>query len=160
MLSPSDIAKYFLIRTEEDGNLISPLRMQKLVYFAYVSYLLKNKGKDRLFEEKIEAWPAGPVIPSLYRELKKYGSMPIDAKSYVDITKEKLLEKCSKEVLELLDRVYEACEQFTAFQLMLVSHKERAWINARKGLAPNASSNNLLLDKEILAQHLKKNERC
>ncbi len=157
MLSPSDIAKYFLIRAEEDGSLISPLKMQKLVYFAYVSYLLKNKGRDRLFEEKIEAWPAGPVVPSLYRELKKYGSMPIDAKSYVDITKEKLLEKCSKEVSELLDRVYEACEQFTAFQLMLISHRERAWISAREGLVPNVSSNKPLLDREILAQHLKKN---
>lgn len=154
IISPTDIAKYFIMKAENDGGLITPLKMQKMVYFAYVAYLLENEGKKRLFEEKIEAWPAGPVVPGLYYELKKYGSMPIDAESYVDVTEKEFLSSHPEEVISLLDGVYEACEQFTSFELVAKSHQEKAWLEARKGLAPHEHSNNQLLDENILKQHL------
>lgn len=155
LISPIEIAKYFLIKAEKDGELITPLKMQKLVYFAYVFYLISKKGKERLFEEKIEAWPAGPVVPSLYRELKEYGSAPIKIKSFVDITEQKLREKNNPEVMGILDKTYENCEKWTAFELVVLSHQEKGWLEARKGLKPDEKSNNLILDKHILEQHLK-----
>ncbi len=151
---PSNIAKYFLIRAEKDGNLISPLKMQKLVYFAYVVYLLEKKGKNRLFNEKIEAWPVGPVIPSLYRELKKYGSFPINIQNFVDISEENFYKKYNPKIIELLDETYEMCEKFTAFELVVITHREKGWIEARKNLEPNEKSNNPILDEHILKQHL------
>lgn len=155
LISPIEIAKYFLIKAEKDGELITPLKMQKLVYFAYVFYLISKRGKERLFEEKIEAWPAGPVIPSLYRKLKEYGSAPIKTKSFVDITEQKFREKNNPEVLGILDKTYENCEKWTAFELVVLSHQEKGWLEARKGLKPDEKSNNLILDKHILEQHLK-----
>lgn len=155
IISPSNIAKYFLIRAEKDGVLISPLKMQKLVYYAYVIYLLRKRGKKKLFIEGIQAWPAGPVVPSLYGELKKYGSMPIDAKDYVNIDEKSLKEQNPEDVIELLDDVYETCERFTPFELVLLTHQEKSWINAREGLSPNEPSKNVILDKDILKQHLK-----
>lgn len=154
VVSPIEIAKYFLMRAEKDGELITPLKMQKLVYFAYVFYLVAKQGKERLFEEKIEAWPAGPVVPSLYRELKKYGSSPIDAESFVDITEQRFLDKLGPEVKNILDRTYENCEKWTAFELVVLSHEEKGWLEARKGLRPEEKSNNVILDKYILEQHL------
>jgi len=154
-IAPREIAKYFLLRASKDGDLISPLKMQKLVYFAYALYLVRAKGKKKLFEESIEAWPAGPVIPSLYRELKKYGSMPINPAIYVDIAEEDFATRYSKEIVETLNDVYESCEKYTPFELMVLSHKERAWFKARKGLAPNEQTNNILKDDDILEQHLK-----
>lgn len=156
IILPSDVAKYFLIRAEKDGELISPLKMQKLVYFAYALYLVSNKGKKKLFQERIQAWPAGPVVPSLYGELKKYGSTPINAQKYVDISEEKFKKKYPKQILFVLDRVYEVCERFTPFELMVISHNEKAWLKARDGLAPYEKTNNVLEDKDILEQHLKK----
>lgn len=155
IILPSNIAKYFLIKAEMDGGLISPLKMQKMVYFTYVLYLLITKGK-RLFLEKIEAWPAGPVVPSLYEELKKYGSTPINVQRYVDIPEKKFRKKYSKEILIVLDAIYETCERFTPFELMLMSHKDKAWLKARKGLEPNEKTNNTLEDKVILEQYLTK----
>jgi len=156
LISPKEIAKYFLIRAEKDGELITPLKMQKLVYFAYVFYLISKKGKDKLFSEKIEAWPAGPVVPSLYQELKKYGSSPIAIEDFVDISEEKFIEKNDPEIVSILNKTYENCEKFTAFELVVLSHKEKGWLEARRGLQPNEKSNNHILDEHILEQHLKK----
>lgn len=149
-IPPKDIAKYFLIRAQEDGELISPLKMQKMVYFAYAAYLRSKKGKEKLFNEKIEAWPNGPVVPSLYQELKVYGSGPINSLKYADISIDEFKKNAPTEVLELLNGVYETCSQFTAFELTMVSHQEKAWQEARKGLGATEPSNNPLRDETIL----------
>ena len=155
LISPTEIAKYFLIRAEKDGELITPLKMQKLVYFAYVFYLVSKRGAEKLFEEKIEAWPAGPVIPSLYKKLKKYGSAPINVKSFVDISEKKIFEKNDQRIINILDKAYETCQKYTAFELVVLSHREKGWLEARKGLEPYEKSNNFILDKHILEQHIR-----
>ncbi len=72
----SDVARYFLGLATEDGDLITNLKMQKLVYYAYAWTLVKNDRK--LFDEPIQAWANGPVVPSLYQELKCYRAGPIE----------------------------------------------------------------------------------
>lgn len=153
-ISPSDVAKYYLYRSTFDGELISPLKMQKLVYFAYVWTLFKNKQK--LFEEKIEAWPMGPVAPSLYRKLKRYGSAPI-GRDFIDVKKEDTLtKKFPPEIKKTLDEVYEKYMTKTAFELMVLAHEEKPWLKARKDLAPHESSNNPISDEDILEEYSKK----
>lgn len=61
VITPKDVARYFLYRAYDDGEWVTPLKMQKLVYFAYVWTLLMT-GK-KLFNEEIQAWPNGPVVP-------------------------------------------------------------------------------------------------
>jgi len=153
IVTPLEIAKYFLIRAEKDGELITPLKMQKLVYFAYVFYLVSKKGKEKLFQEPIQAWPAGPVVPSLYRELKKYGSSPIRVDKFVDIDEEEFIDENEPEVIDLLNKVYESCEKWTAFELVTISHREKGWLEARKGLEPYEKTSNVILDKHILEQY-------
>lgn len=48
------------------------LMLQKLVYFAQ-GYALGMLGHP-LFADDIEAWTCGPVVPKLYRQLKRYDS--------------------------------------------------------------------------------------
>jgi uncharacterized phage-associated protein len=55
------------------GNPLSPMKLQKLVYFAH-GWCLALTGQP-LISERIEAWQWGPVIPALYQEFK--GSGPI-----------------------------------------------------------------------------------
>jgi uncharacterized phage-associated protein len=155
LISPAEIAKYFLIRAEKDGELITPLKMQKLVYFAYVFFLVSKEGKEKLFNEPIQAWPAGPVVPSLYQELKKYGSSPINIEDFVDINEEEFLKSNRSEIIEVLDKTYENCEKWTAFELVTLTHQEKGWLEARKGLQPYEKTSNIISDKDILAQHLK-----
>src|ERR1700689_5397887 len=55
---------------------LSPMKVQKLVYFAHGWYLALTGGRP-MINEPVEAWKFGPVVPSLYYELKKYGETPI-----------------------------------------------------------------------------------
>jgi uncharacterized phage-associated protein len=154
-IAPSDIAKYFLYRTIQDGDLISPLKMQKLVYYAYSWILVENKKK--LFEEKIEAWPSGPVVPSLYRELKSYGSAPI-GEEYLGVSSEDefnkiVSSKFPADIKTTLDKVYENYITKTAFELVALTHSEKPWSETRKGLSATEPSNKAIPDDLIMQQY-------
>ncbi|MDP3992690.1 MAG: DUF4065 domain-containing protein [bacterium] len=150
-IKPSDVAKYYLYRASEDGELITPLKMQKLVYYAYSWVLVKNNAK--LFEESLQAWPNGPVAPSLYKELKKYGSGPIET-DFINVNSlEELTGGIPSDVKQTLDDVYEKYMVLPAFKLVVLTHNEKPWLNARKGLAADEKSNNVIKDEDIVAQY-------
>src|SRR5262245_56745225 len=69
------VANFFLEKGFKEEIPISPMKVQKLVYFGH-GWSLGLTG-DPFIEEVIEAWPYGPVIKSLYHEFKGYGNGPI-----------------------------------------------------------------------------------
>ena len=71
------IANHFLRLAKREGELLTPMKLIKLVYFAH-GYSLAITGNP-LLEEKVEAWKYGPVIDSLYEEVKKYGRGSVSA---------------------------------------------------------------------------------
>ena len=71
------IANYFIENFR--SNDLTPMKLIKLTYLAYCWYLALS-NKDRLINEKAQAWDFGPVFPSLYRELKSYGRRTINSK--------------------------------------------------------------------------------
>jgi uncharacterized phage-associated protein len=130
-LSCVDIAKYFLAQVEEElGDSISNLKLQKLVYYAQGFHLAIFEGTP-LFDERIEAWTHGPVIPDLYDQYKDYGSGPIPLPSDID------LSIYQTEIRELLDEVYSVYGQFSAWKLRDLTHDEKPWLDAYR-IAPSA----------------------
>ena len=123
MLSCYDVARYFLSLADEDaGDLISNLKLQKLVHYAQGFYLaLYDKP---LFEEQIEAWTHGPVIPALYHAYKDFGSNPIPHPTDIDF------QIYDEQTRELLDEVYQVYGQFSAWKLRNMTHEEPLWKNA------------------------------
>lgn len=80
MFSAKSIANYFLELATASGQSISPMKLQKLVYYAHGWYAGYT---DRpLINEAVEAWQYGPVIPSLYHEFKRFGSGDIQCKAF------------------------------------------------------------------------------
>lgn len=69
------VANEFLELARKEGKLLTQMQLQKLIYFAYGWYLAIT-GK-RLIDERVEAWQWGPVIPSIYKEFKRFGSSPV-----------------------------------------------------------------------------------
>lgn len=51
---------------------MSGKRLQKILFFSYVNYLLKSNGKDAMFDDAWYAWESGPVIPNVYFKFVKY----------------------------------------------------------------------------------------
>lgn len=130
MLSCHDVAKYFLSLADEDaGDLISNLKLQKLVYYAQGFHLAIYD--EPLFKEPIEAWTHGPVVPDLYHAYKEYGSGLIPIPNDLDDS------IYSDEAKELLDDVYAVYGQFSAWKLRNMTHEEAPWQDYQpKGTIP------------------------
>lgn len=73
--SAKAIANYFLAKAREANRELTPMKLQKLVYFAQGWHLAVRN--ESLIDEQVEAWPYGPVIPTLYREFREFGDRPI-----------------------------------------------------------------------------------
>jgi uncharacterized phage-associated protein len=75
MYSAEQAAGYIVEKCIRDGQLISNLQLQKILYYAQRVFL---QAGSRLFDDDFEAWPFGPVVPSVYYKYCAYGTMPID----------------------------------------------------------------------------------
>ncbi len=78
MYSSITVANYFLSKGWEEHVAITPMKLLKLVYVAHGWYL--GGTGEPLIHDPIMAWRYGPVIPSLYHEVKKYRSRGITSK--------------------------------------------------------------------------------
>jgi len=154
----ADVARYFLALACEDGDLITNLKMQKLVYYAY-AWTLARTGKH-LFSEPIQAWANGPVVHPLYHQLRKYSARPIDQeflggaaeKEDFEALVEELASKFPDDVLEILNGVYEQYMPLTTVQLVTLTHSEKPWREARAGLQPGDYCDGTIEDRYILEQ--------
>ena len=64
-----DVANFFLKIVDRDsGSTITPLKLQKILYYAH-GYYLANYDKP-LFQEDFQAWANGPVCPELFYKTK------------------------------------------------------------------------------------------
>lgn len=72
------IANAFLdIAKEKNVGDLTPMKLQKLVYFAHGWNL--GATATPLINEQIEAWQYGPVVKSIYDVAKQYGNRPINS---------------------------------------------------------------------------------
>lgn len=116
------IAKCFLALSEPDkGDIVSNLKMQKLLYYAQ-GYHLALYG-EKLFDESIYAWQYGPVVQEAYFEFKPFGAGAIDVPDDFDFS------IFTKDQLELLIEVNNVYGQYSAVKLMEMTHQETPWIN-------------------------------
>ena len=124
-----DIAKFFLDCAKRDGvEDMSPLKIQKLIYFAHGFYLAMTGGTP-LIKEDIYAWQYGPVIKPLYRELKLWGSKPVSA-SFFDDTKNLRAEDTM--ISDFLGIIWNLFKKYSPIQLSMMTHeKDGPWDKAR-----------------------------
>jgi uncharacterized phage-associated protein len=99
----------------DDG--VSDMKLQKLLYFAQEASL-RRRGR-KLFDEDIEAWQYGPVIPAVYHEFKTFGRDPITIKRKL----EDIAAGMSADDIELLANVYDKLSDRTASGLMEMTHR-------------------------------------
>jgi len=81
-----NVANKMIELFKQDNQPLSHKKLQKLVYLTYGFYYYAFQ--NRLFEEKFEAWPHGPVCRELYFDIKANK----DSYNAFDITDVKLAE--------------------------------------------------------------------
>ena len=120
MKTAFDVAQYFLaLVDEESGDLISNLKLQKLLFYAEG---LHRALYDRpLFGDKIIAWNHGPVVVDLYHEYSKYGSGAIPVPENFDAS------AFTEEESEVIEEINRAFGQFSAWKLRNMTHEESPW---------------------------------
>jgi uncharacterized phage-associated protein len=145
-LSASDVAKYFILKSSQEGRPITNKKLQKLVYYSYAWYLVSNDGQKKLFPERVEAWIHGPVIPKLYFKYKEFGFGPIDPK---------LGDKnnISGDEKILLDEIWDQYGKLDADTLEALAHSEPPWREARKNLDKDEFGNTEIEDSTITSYY-------
>ena len=94
------IANEFIRRGLDEGRPLTPLHVQKLVYFAHARLLAFYKKP--LIKQTFEAWEHGPVVRALYDDLKSYGGqgvtevIPLPAKEQAPIQDHGAIDWCYK----------------------------------------------------------------
>jgi len=133
MLSCHDVARYFLTKVDKDaGDLVSNLKLQKLVYYAQGLHLALYD--EPLFPESIEAWQYGSVVPVLYHAYKEYGAGAIEPPKDIDFS------HYDERTRSHLDEIYYFFGQFSAGKLANMTHEEDPWKNtATNGIITHQS---------------------
>lgn len=118
-----DIANWFLSRESMPHK-----KLQKLCYYAQAWYCALYDGSP-LFEDEIQAWVHGPVIPGLYVVYAKYNWSKIPNKNITAPT-------FNEEVTAVLEAVANTYSPLSGDQLECLTHSEDPWNEARGDLEP------------------------
>ncbi|UAN20953.1 DUF4065 domain-containing protein [Enterobacter sp. JBIWA003] len=138
----NSVADYLLFFAQDHGDVMTPLKLQKMVFYADAWYMALNDG-DELISDQFEAWVHGPVARALYVRFAEYKWRPITE----DIACPELPEK----VTSHLDEIYQVFGGFTAYELEQMTHQEKPWLQARNGIPSDSTCQNII-DKGITAE--------
>lgn len=105
------LAKY--IASKYHGT-VSPMKLQKLMYYCYAWQLVANV---KLFDAHFEAWPHGPVDPDIYKEYKSFGRDPITVSDVPQLNE------------SLIDFILDSYSVYSAIELSKTTHLEQPWKN-------------------------------
>ena len=131
MASANDVAAYILAK---QGRMPA-LKLQKLLYYSQAWSLVWDDGP--LFEDRIEAWANGPVIPNVYDRHRGYFEVGSqwpggDAKSLNET-------QC-----ETVDAVLGFYAGHSGQWLSELTHSEAPWKDARGTLGPGERGNQVI----------------
>ncbi|MDW0360808.1 DUF4065 domain-containing protein [Halomonas venusta] len=124
MANVLNIANYLLAKaaaSEGERAKLSNLKLQKLLYYVqgFHAVLLKRPA----FDDRIEAWMHGPVIPTVYHHYKDHGNAQIPTIMPLEEV------EIDEETAELVDEVFNVYAQHSAWHLRNLTHEEDPWIN-------------------------------
>ena len=136
MQDVKEISEYFIKKTHDSGGYISPLKLQKILYYAQGYHIAAFD--EPLFDEDIQAWQHGPVIPKIYHKYKNSSQV--------------LESECSAfslpdGLMKFLDNILEVYGRHSAWQLREMTHSESPWLSSyEKGVSNKVIPQSLLKD--------------
>ena len=139
----NDISDYIILMCNENGVDVSPLKLQKLLYYIQAWHMVYF-NKTKLFEEMPQAWVNGPVYPAVYQRFKRiprYSSITIEnagIKSSLQ-DKAKALD-LSRDQFDFLDSIFQFYGVMDHDRLVFLTHTEGPWSEKRVGLMPYEQS--------------------
>lgn len=147
MISIKQATDYILSKVCELGRGVSPLKLQKLLYYVQSWHLALEDSV--LFQGKFQAWVHGPVNRDVYdrfaSEYSLYSPISYERLSDYDADFSGMPEEDKLFINEVLD----AYAGFSGDQLEDLSHSEMPWINARIGLREGERSERFIQESDM-----------
>jgi uncharacterized phage-associated protein len=136
-IDPVELAKYVVVKLRKTDH----LKLQKLLYYIQSWHLAIF---DRpLFDEDFKAWVHGPVLTSVWTELKDKSKLYTEVgikRAHAAGIVSRVKQQLRKEQLELIDDVLQEYGTKTGYHLECLTHSEDPWRNARGDLPPDVKS--------------------
>lgn len=131
MVSVNAVADYILTKVDAgDGDSITHLKLQKLVYYCQAWYLAYYD--EPLFDARIEAWAHGPAVWDLWQRFKAYGWQALNPSKLVTDPFADLDERQR----DMIDEVWAAYGSLSGSDLRALTHSEAPWAAAYGNRAP------------------------
>ena len=143
MVSATILCNNILHRAFKDSTPVTPMKLQKLMYFIYKDYL--KKTGNSILSEQFQAWKYGPVLQSVYNEFKTFGSSPITKYAKDSNGEVFIVDESSVEFLEeIINKIWNDNKCYTGIELSRRTHQPgTAWDKAVQ------ANRNLLTDEDI-----------
>lgn len=140
MCTTKDVANFFIDTVKHSVDTMTNMKINKLMFFAQGwSLALLNRP---LFNEAIQAWKFGPVVPSVYQAFKYCG------KNNIEITDEDYLSNVFKsDEFELLINVFAEYSKYSTSRLVALTHMP----NTPWSIAYESGKNNIIPNESIQA---------
>lgn len=144
-ITAKNVADYLLCKVDKSkGDSITPLRLQKLVYYCQAWHLAYFQKP--LFKEDIQAWAHGPVVPRLYRHhAKNYMHDAIDTSA----ASPSPLATVSDDSRLLIDKVWDKYNNLSGSALEELTHQESPWKKAYGDITPGGRCNVVISHKAM-----------
>ena len=114
------IANQLLLYSADAGReLMTNMKLQKMLYYQQ-GFHLAYFGTP-LFEEDIEAWMYGPVVPAVYEAYKAFGHQGIEP------NRDQAFSFDNKTEATLFGEVCRVYGAYSAVGLMNMTHEESPW---------------------------------
>ena len=135
-----EVCRHVINYSNEKDYGISYLKLQKVLYFIQAYFLIDKTKNASCFDDKIEAWDFGPVVPAAYHEYKQYGSGDIPTiESYVLFDTDDIWNtervKFNDDVItdedkNRINKVVDKFSGYSATDLVAITHRQSPWMDA------------------------------
>ncbi|MGE6205346.1 Panacea domain-containing protein [Guptibacillus hwajinpoensis] len=116
------VARYLISLSQESTRFaITPLKLQKLVYYAQGRHLVNFN--EPLFDDDLVAWDHGPVVRQLYNDYKHYGYNTIPQQPFNNID-----EQLTEEEINSINAIWDEYGFLDGKLLEELTHQEDPWL--------------------------------
>lgn len=121
--SATVLSNNILMRGKQDDEKITPMKLQKLLYYVCVMYV-KEVGHLPI-SEHFEVWQYGPVLASVYAEFKPFGASPITKYALNAKGKARIVdESCNPVLSSCIEYVWSKFKRTSAVDLSKRTHQK------------------------------------
>lgn len=164
-------ARYVGLSMLSKGLSVSPLKLQKILYYTQAWHMVFFGRENQLFDTAPQAWVNGPVYPEVYRAYKNVVPWMCDhlRKEHFGVKSGERVNdvlcalakdlRLSPEQLDFVESVVTLYGSRSQNQLVLYTHSELPWCEQREGLLPYEKSTRLISLNTMYSYYKERHER-